>query len=340
MLITEKEERNIRRFLLGKLRGKEEIAFLDRILADNDFHKGLQIIEDEVIDDYLNGYLSEAEQKDFETYFLAAPARREKLNYAKSFHTLIEDELEARKLENQRNPFWRSLRRVFGFENEALRYAIAGSVLLLTAVIFFAVENVHLRKSVNVIQSNDRREVLAALDKLRAELERKLSEELESQRKEIQIIEARERALNAENVKLRRRVGGLTQTIAKRDQPDRRNRLERVLAVALISDTGRGGSVSSTAKIEPKTTELRVQLILEKSSYKSYVAEIQTRDGKHIETISNLKERSTRDGASIFMTLYPKDIDPGVYIIKVRGIASKKASNRVGTYTLTVARTE
>jgi CHAT domain-containing protein len=69
----------VRRYLIDPLSGNEKESIEDRLLADEEFVEELEITENELIDEYLADELSPHERENFEKYFLAHPARREKV---------------------------------------------------------------------------------------------------------------------------------------------------------------------------------------------------------------------------------------------------------------------
>ncbi len=74
----------IRRYLLGQLSDAEQQEVEHRLLTDDEFFEELEIVEDELIDDYLESRLSADERLRFESYFLASPERQEQLASAKA----------------------------------------------------------------------------------------------------------------------------------------------------------------------------------------------------------------------------------------------------------------
>lgn len=118
----------VRRYLLEPLSASEKESIEHRLLADEQFIEELEIVENELIDEYLQDELSPAERKNFEKYFLAHPERREKLE-------------GSRILNRNLNPFvpappspltvlWRWVQRIF---SSPPKIALATPVLLVIA---------------------------------------------------------------------------------------------------------------------------------------------------------------------------------------------------------------
>ncbi|HVG18873.1 MAG TPA: hypothetical protein VNI02_07445 [Blastocatellia bacterium] len=81
---SQNREELFRRYLLGLLEQEEEYQFEERLLSDTEYFEELLMAEDELVDDYIDGTLSEREREKFEHYFLATPERQQKLNFARA----------------------------------------------------------------------------------------------------------------------------------------------------------------------------------------------------------------------------------------------------------------
>src|SRR6185503_3931374 len=70
-------------YLLGIMPEAERERFELRYLEDESLFAELQEIEDELIDDYVNGVLTTEQREPFEKYFLSSPERRKKVRFAR-----------------------------------------------------------------------------------------------------------------------------------------------------------------------------------------------------------------------------------------------------------------
>src|ERR1044071_8445554 len=77
----------VRRYLLGQLSDVEQQDVELRFLNDESFAEEFEIIEDEIIDDYLANELSQDERVKFEQHFLTHPDRKSKLKSAQAFRS-------------------------------------------------------------------------------------------------------------------------------------------------------------------------------------------------------------------------------------------------------------
>src|SRR5690242_5480893 len=81
--------REIRDYLLGALPEKRRDEIEQKFFEDDDFHLEVEIVEEELFDDYLQNKLPEPERHRFETHFLASPLRRQRLQFARVFQHKI-----------------------------------------------------------------------------------------------------------------------------------------------------------------------------------------------------------------------------------------------------------
>lgn len=82
------EDKRLTDYLLGNLPEPDEMRLEEEYLNNSDFQDRLLIIEDELVDAYLQEELSADERKQFEAGFLASPRGRRKLELSKSLMLL------------------------------------------------------------------------------------------------------------------------------------------------------------------------------------------------------------------------------------------------------------
>jgi hypothetical protein len=75
------DETIIRAYLLGRIRPEEELSaeFDQRMLADPEFSLLIDIVEDEILEEYVDGGLAAADIEAVENHFLTPPERQSKL---------------------------------------------------------------------------------------------------------------------------------------------------------------------------------------------------------------------------------------------------------------------
>src|SRR4030095_11859850 len=100
-----KEELAVR-YLLGDLTDDEQVEVEDRAFADHQYMERMLAVEDDLIDNYLRGSLSERERSQFEKRFLASDHRRQKIEFARA---LAEVSSKSAEPADQEATFWESL---------------------------------------------------------------------------------------------------------------------------------------------------------------------------------------------------------------------------------------
>ena len=76
-------EKRVREYLLGFLSERDSDQIETWLFSDGDFEPFVDLIEDEIIDDYLDGRLPAKERRAVERFFLRPPERRHKLSFAR-----------------------------------------------------------------------------------------------------------------------------------------------------------------------------------------------------------------------------------------------------------------
>jgi hypothetical protein len=85
------EQQLIRQYLLGLAAPEDSLLVEEQLLLAGDaFYQELLIAEDELVDEYLSDHLTEFERQRFETHFLQAPERRQKLGFARALRRYVD----------------------------------------------------------------------------------------------------------------------------------------------------------------------------------------------------------------------------------------------------------
>ncbi len=79
----------IKEYLLGELTAEDSSKVEEQLLTDDAFYQELLIVEDELLDSYISGKLSEAEVSHFESHFLTSAERYEKLRFARNLKKYV-----------------------------------------------------------------------------------------------------------------------------------------------------------------------------------------------------------------------------------------------------------
>lgn len=87
----------IREYLLGRLPEEESEEIETRLLTDAEFAKALDVIEDEILEDYIDGNLSQSEKQAVEEHFLRPPERKRKLWFLRLLRSHVSKESQTQR---------------------------------------------------------------------------------------------------------------------------------------------------------------------------------------------------------------------------------------------------
>lgn len=131
------DQKTIREYLLGELAEEKQRQLEESLLTSHELFEELLIAEDELVDEYVAGLLSERERERFEGYFLSTPERVRKLRFARAFKKHIAAtarESPASTGDDLQNSSWMGwLPRFLHTRNPVLSYSLATVLLLVGA---------------------------------------------------------------------------------------------------------------------------------------------------------------------------------------------------------------
>ena len=134
MVFSNDLQNELRKYLLMQISEDQREKIEQRLLTNDDYFEELEIVEDELIDEFLEGGMAEAERKLFEQSVLVSPEWQGKLRFARA--------LAARSVpvpEPIPSTWWERLKTSWGIQSWMLRAATAGALLVVIAgIIWFA----------------------------------------------------------------------------------------------------------------------------------------------------------------------------------------------------------
>lgn len=89
------EPNTVKLYLLGQLDQPSQTRIEEDLLTSATLYDEVLLAEDELTDKYLANELSDAERQSFESHFLTAPERRQKLRFARTFRRYVEKAAES-----------------------------------------------------------------------------------------------------------------------------------------------------------------------------------------------------------------------------------------------------
>jgi anti-sigma factor RsiW len=164
--INAKERELLRQYLLGPQTEADLSRVEERLMSDTELFEELLMLEDEVIDQYVRGQMSNEDRASFERHFLQSPERREQLRFGRALANYVDlvhaasspglikdqsseslgaDALSKSAADQSTKPEGRKRQRLtlfWPFQNPALSWAIAAVVLVgMVGAAWFIVRN-------------------------------------------------------------------------------------------------------------------------------------------------------------------------------------------------------
>lgn len=133
MTPTPEAQERTRRYLLGQLIDGAREEFEQELLVDDGLFEELQVVEDELIDEYLAGELPHHELVQFEQHFLGAPDRQEKVRFARALNRYVTVATQRERTVDKSLPVSKSSRTLLYRAGAAFAVVIliAGMILFL-----------------------------------------------------------------------------------------------------------------------------------------------------------------------------------------------------------------
>jgi anti-sigma factor RsiW len=141
----------LKRYLLGWLEPEEQERLEKQLLTNDEYFEELLAAEDELIDSYVRGDLSEPERESFAQHFLAASERRQKLSFAETLHRYVKvasvAEVQPATVNGRRPPVWKRLMPAsLHTQKPLLGLSLAAAlVIVIFGASWLIVKNVWLR---------------------------------------------------------------------------------------------------------------------------------------------------------------------------------------------------
>lgn len=297
------DKRTLIQYLLSSLPAEETERFDELSFIDDEFSAQMSAVEYDLVDGYVNGALAGEQLERFNSYYLASPIRRKKVQTAQAFQTI------AGQLALAPSPK-KFLPVRFSYSRMLLT---AAAVMALIGGGWTIVELLHLRRQVDQAQSS-----VMALERREKELQELLQgassateKELERLRQEKDLVErelARERQI-------------------ARSQPHTRTVLPvgpDTISFKLPASIRNSDQVP-TISVADGTRTVLLQVELETDDYPSYNAVLLTQEGRKSAgwKRTNLQAKA-RGGGKVLEILIPSSrLMPQTYLLEVTGASRK-----------------
>ena len=124
------DHERIKDYLLGRIPEEEDAEVGARLLTDHQFYEELSIVEDELIDRYLGGTLSDSDRESFESHFVSSYERQQKVRFARALRKRVSVTQTARLVSPPRSSFF-PFRISYAVAAATVLIIVGGSLLLL-----------------------------------------------------------------------------------------------------------------------------------------------------------------------------------------------------------------
>ena len=342
-------DQTITRYLLGSLPGAETERLDELSVTDDEFAAALRSAEMDLIDAYVQGELSGAALDQFESYFLASPRRREKVDFARAFHSPAGREAVARAAEveprksagaesSRVGSGWLSTLGALRHRHRAWTWGVAfAGLILLVAGGWLAFENSRLRDQVSEAQA--RREALGRREQeLESELRGRAAAGAETERELAQVREE----LGRLGEELKRLESQAQQRLPERRPSPKRPSPANEVSVAtfVLAPQMRGVGQLPEVSVPADTDYLAMRLNLDPGEHTACRVELLDRErSRSLWRSGKLKATGAGAGKSLSVRFRAGLLRPqSVYVLRVSSAPARGEAEVVGEYSFRVAR--
>jgi hypothetical protein len=325
------DEEVLRNYLLGASSETETERLDDLSITDDEVASRLSAVENELVDAYVRGELSEDELARFNSHYLASPIRRDKVTFSKTFLAFADAAANVRAEEiDPIAPESKWLlgklpgRSFFAVPHLALLWGLtAAALIFLLAGGYLVLDNLRLRNQMTQTQA-DR----ATLQQREQELQRQLDEQ---------------RSADAETMKelkqVRESLAQLEQRLAANQQGARAESQSPLLSTVsfVLAPQTRGVGQIATIAVPAGTDYVALTLQLESEGFPKYQGALKDPATNQIVWQSGkLGAISSGKSKAISIKLRANLLKPNNYSIELTGIPRNGPPEIIGSYSFKV----
>ena len=313
-------EQDIRRYLLGELSEQEQVEIEDRAFVDQMVLQEILAVEQDLIDDYVSGDISEAKRHDFEKHFLASAERRKKVAFARALATVVNKRPALQQshaaIPVVMVPSWRSKLAAF-FSRPATAYSfVAASLLLFVVGAWLVVDRIRLRSEIAQLRSVQASQLAQ---------QRQLEKDLTSER-------FRNEELMANRETSSRQTPPLSIPSESPPQPAT-STPPVVVALSLLPGVSRGSTSVPQLTIHKDVSLVTLRIGIDpQENYRRYRVELRTEKGQQVLARRNVTARVSSNGRSVPVSVPASALTKGRYEVTLKGITESGTTEDVGFY--------
>lgn len=317
----------IKKYFLGKLNEAAADSFEEEFVRNAELFDQARIVENNIIDDYLQGRLSSAEQALFEENYLTTPARHQKVKFSRLFLSSVQNE-SPKTAQTAKIKDHRSFQQRIVNNFQPLRVFAFGTLAIIFIGGFFLIWLNRQSESGIAGQQNSNQSPLSE-NQNKSNLSDSNSKDADPQFRS---------ELNAENSKSPQKLNSKKITPTPEPKPVTIPTQKPVesskpifasftLAPGMLRDGG-----EQIIKIPAETGKVRLRLKFPKDSikYRTYRATVKTAEGETVFSVLNLN--------SLDLILPAAKLPNNTYVIFLEGKSPSKPAESVAEYTFRVER--
>jgi len=310
MEIKTKDENTLRKYLLGDMPPEQQEELELWLMSDGEAYDLLVAAEDDLIDASLAGRLKGDEVTRFSKHFLAAPERRRKLQFGRSFQRFVSSTepgvTAERQAERKPSSFWAALGGFLEYRPIA-RYAISALILVIALGGAWSIFRIAALQR----QLNSATTQLDEAGRERDEFRRQLDESQsvgERMRAQFQALEETITALKSSSAP------------------------QALLAFNLIPGISRSSSEIPKIAITANARLVQFSLTLLDDNYPSYGAALIDANGRELWRRDRLAATATREGKAVVLTVPAETLSNGDYSFRLSGIPDSQTPESIGSF--------
>lgn len=315
------DDENAVDYLLGELSEDDQVRLEERFFRDSQLSDLLSEVEDDIVDRYTRGGLSDRQRRLFESRFLITERRREKLVFARTLWIAEKGRSsESSQLRQTKVGWWTQLATFIVRSRPLLSYSLAAIALLVLISAWMAVS-----------EFRGLRREAAQLNAARVESERQneqLQREAEDLRRRNDDLAATNQDLERERSEGEHQI----QTPANRGSQNERSSIKSFLTF-ILSPGYRSAEVPKALVLPDGLETVRLQLKLNPADeYSSYEVNLHFASGDAVRSWRNL-HASVANGERVMALSIPAvRLNAGQYELTLRGVSSSGAVEELGYY--------
>ncbi len=293
-------EQNLRRYLLGEMSDAERSELERKYFEDPRFFEQLVQAENELVDAYARELLPPERRERFERHYLAHPARRERVRFARSLASALESlDVPSAAAPARAEPFWRRL--LASVSRPKLAWAFSASLLLVCAVAVWFYTGA-ARRARDLAESGVKR----------------TTREPDGGESPRQVhdggSEAGETAREPEAVSVEKKKARPSPTPGAKAAP--------VVATLVLTAGGTRSAEAEPPAVLPLTAhteKISLRLNLREADYRSYSAVLRRAGGGEVFSWRRVTPKAAKSGETITFAMPARRLTEGDYVLTLRG---------------------